>query len=286
VFADKLFAAASQTLSELLADEKYLGGRVGLLAALHTWSQTMAGHVHLHVLVTAGGLDANGDWLTAKKSCLLPRKVLMIKFRGKFRAMLLEALARGELKVPPGTTLAQWRRELNRVGRMVWNVKILERYDHGSGVAKYLARYLKGGPLGNGRLLAVIDGRVRFRYRLPADPGSDRNRQGTTSLSIDQFLGRLLEHVPARGYQTVRGYGLYCGNQHSQLGAAHQALDSVLAEQETPLSWQEFCEAAGYLEAGKCPVCGAGLVAHSHFSRGRPPPPLVGQALANRKEVA
>ena len=58
--ANILFAAAaSQTLQQLLADPKFCGGQVGLLAGLHTWSQTLAAHVHLHVLVTAGGLDAN-----------------------------------------------------------------------------------------------------------------------------------------------------------------------------------------------------------------------------------
>lgn len=286
VFADKLFAAASASLSELLADTKYLGGRVGLLAALHTWSQTLAGHVHLHVLVTAGGLDSSDNWCAAKKSCLLPRKVLMIKFRGKLRAMLLEALEKGELKVPPNTTLARLRGELNRLGRTVWNVKILERYDHGSGVATYLAQYLKGGPIGNGRLLALRDGEVLFRYRIPASPGSDRNRQGITHLLIDEFLGRLLEHVAPRGYQTVRGYGLYSGNQHSHLDAAHQALGNVLPEKEAPLSWQDFCETAGHLDAGKCPVCGRDLVAHSHFARARSPPGLMTKCLPKRQDAA
>lgn len=274
VFADTLFAAASQTLIELLEDDKYLGARVGLLSALHTWSQTLAGHVHLHVLVTAGGLDEAGCWKQPKKSCLLPRKVLMIKFRGKFRAMLLEKLRRGELVVPPDTSEARLRSLLNKLGRTTWNVKILQRYEHGNGVATYLASYLKGGPIGNGRLLSQRAGRVHFRYRVPAVEGQDRNRHEVTSLSVDQFLGRLLEHVPSRRYQTVRGYGLYCGNQHSRLGEAHRALGSAPPElQSEPMSWEEFCESAGVANAGKCPKCGAGLVAHSHFERGRAPPP-------------
>ena len=87
-FANTLFAAVSQTLTELLADPKYLGARPGLLAALHTWNQTLQTHVHLHVIVTAGGLSEDQRWLKPKKTCLLPRKVLMIKFRGKFKALL------------------------------------------------------------------------------------------------------------------------------------------------------------------------------------------------------
>jgi hypothetical protein len=274
VFADTLFAAASETLTELLADPKYLGARIGLLAALHTWSQTLAGHVHLHVLVTAGGLDKSGCWKKPIKSCLLPRKVLMIKFRGKFRAMLLARLDHGELRLPPDTSESRLRGLLNKVGRTIWNVKILERYDHGDGVAIYLARYLKGGPISNRRLVSQQDGRVSFRYRIPAQQSEDRNRQGEMSLTIDEFLMRLLEHVPPRRLQTVRGYGLYSGNQHSHLDAAHEALGDAPVERDgKPLSWQAFCESVGTADAGKCPLCGAKLVANRHFKRG--PPPLV-----------
>lgn len=286
LFANKLFEAASQSLRELLDDPRYLGARAGLLAALHTWSQMLAGHVHLHMLCTAGGLDAEGNWVEAKKSCLLPRQVLMRKFRGKFRALLLKALSKGDLKVPPDTTAARLRGLLNRLGRTTWNVKILPRYEHGTGVAKYLARYLKGGPIGNRRLLAVRDGRVLFRYRLPASAGMDRTRQGIASLSVDEFLGRLLEHVPPRRFQTVRGYGLYSGNQHSHLDQASVALGQVPPEQQPPLPWQELCEQAGHAEAGKCPVCGKLLIAHRHFARGRSPPSLGTLPLFDRKGAA
>ncbi len=155
---DNTLRAASQSLIELLDDPQFLGGRPGLLAALHTWSQTLAAHVHLHVLVTGGGLDANGNWIAAKKDCLLPRKVLMIKFRGKFRAMLLKLLANGKLTLPPDSKSNQWQSELNRLGRIAWNVKLMERYEHGTGVATYLANYLKGGPIGNKRLISDYNG--------------------------------------------------------------------------------------------------------------------------------
>lgn len=287
VFADTLFAAASQTLVELLEDPKYLGARVGLLAALHTWSQTLAGHVHLHVLVTAGGLDDRGHWRLPVKSCLLPRKVLMVKFRGKLRAKLIEKLDRGELVVPRDTTEARLRGLLNKIGRMVWNVKILDRYEHGSGVATYLAQYLKGGPISNRRLLSEREGRVYFRYRVSAGEGTDRNRQSEMNLAVDDFLARLLEHVPPRRFQTVRGYGLYSGNQHSRLGEAHQALGSEPPESGAcVLGVEEFLESVEQSEVCKCPTCGARLVAHSHFERGRSPPRRVVRLLQQRKGVA
>ncbi len=52
-----------------------------------------------------------------------------------------------------GQQAEQWQSELNRLGRIAWNVKLMERYEHGTGVATYLANYLKGGPIGNKRLI-------------------------------------------------------------------------------------------------------------------------------------
>jgi hypothetical protein len=287
-FGDLLFHSASETLQELLADEKYLGGRVGLLCALHTWKQTLEEHIHLHVLVTAGGISPQGEWLIAKKSCLLPRKVLMIKFRGKFKAKLRAAVKRGEIRLPPSMTPKALDRLLNKLTRVAWNVKILERYDSGVGVATYLAGYLKGGPMGNSRLVKVEGGRVYFRYRLGTHEGGDGKRKGVTDLGIDQFIARLLEHVPPRGYQTVRGYGLYSGNQHSRIAQARAALGTVEAvaeEASEPQTWQQWCEQSGLPAAGRCPVCGAALISHSHFEPGRAPP-LERIRLSKQKEAA
>lgn len=272
-FANTLFAAASQTLSQLLADPKYLGGRPGILAALHTWNQKLDIHVHLHVLVTAGGLSETGQWLPTQKNCLLPRKVLMTKFRGKFKAMLREKLNKAKLRLPPKLSRNQFYALLFKLSGP-WNVKIHEAYRDGESVATYLARYIKGGPMGNSRLIKEQDGDVQFRYRLSELEGGDGKRQGTTRLPVHVFLARWLEHVPPRRFQCVRGYGLYCGNQHSELPLAREALGEAPLSSDTVSrpSWQEVCDAAGMHSACRCPLCGAILVSHHSFQPGRGPP--------------
>ncbi len=124
-YSNILFQAASQRLSELLEDPKYLGGRIGLLCALHTWNQTLQEHIHLHVLVTAAGLSESGQWLSLKKSCLLPRKVLMIKFRGKFKAILKRYVASGKIRLPSSMNETEFEELLRKLTRVDWNVKIL-----------------------------------------------------------------------------------------------------------------------------------------------------------------
>jgi len=272
-FAEVLFRAVSETLQELLRDPKYLGGRVGLLCALHTWNQTLQEHIHLHVLVTAGGFGSDGRWLQLKKSCLLPRKVLMMKFRGKFKAMLKQKIASGKIKLPPSMTETGFDALLRKLTKVDWNVKILSRYPTGVGVATYLARYLKGGPIGNSRLISQDNGQVTFRYRIGTHEGGDGKEQGVTSLSVSTFIRRLLEHVPPHRLQTVRGYGLYSGNQHSRIDEAREALGMPSAcKEQAAKTWQEICEEAGYSETCRCSQCGARLVSHSEFKSGRGPP--------------
>jgi hypothetical protein len=157
---------------------------------------------------------------------------------------------------------------------VVWNVKILDRYDHGAGVATYLANYLRGGPIGNQRLKSLREGRVYFSYRVSSSNATDRGRRETMSLEVDEFLARLLEHVPPSGLHTVRGYGLYAGGQQRRLDLARQRLgQKPLAQSRvSPPSWQVLCAQLGNEAAGYCAVCKSQLAVVRHFQAGRSPP--------------
>lgn len=99
--ANGLFHAAWDTLSELLGDPKYLGATPGMIAALHTWGQTLVLHPHLHCLVTGGGL-AGDTWRAVRNGYLLPARVGMPMFRGKLLAALHTVLDAGQLSLPEG----------------------------------------------------------------------------------------------------------------------------------------------------------------------------------------
>src|SRR5215472_6299113 len=168
VMTTLLFQAVRDTLGTLLADPTYLGAQPGIIAALHTWSQTLVLHPHLHCLVTGGGLTPAGQWVAVRHGFLLPARVVMAVFRGKMVAAIRQTFARGALALPESMQPQQLLNLLNRLGhptKTKWNVRIMERYRHGAGVVTYLARYLRGGPLTNGRLVAYDGERVIFTYR-------------------------------------------------------------------------------------------------------------------------
>src|SRR6266536_3390185 len=204
-----LVASVHDTLLELLGDGKYLGAKPGIIATLHTWTQTLLLHPHLHCLVTGGGLTPAGQWVTVRNGFLLPVRVVMAVFRGKMLDALRRAVDRDELVLPEAMRPQQWLNLLNRLGhaqKMPWNVHIRERYRHGAGVVTYLARYLRGGPIKNARLVAWDGERVTFLYRTRQEGTAAPQR---ITLPVANFLQRWLLHVPMPQTRVVRSYGLY-----------------------------------------------------------------------------
>jgi hypothetical protein len=235
---DHLFKASAETLKQLLSDEKYLGAEVGLLSALHTWGRTLSRHPHVHVLVTGGGLDGE-HWRTVKNDYLLPVGVIKAKFRGKWIAWLNDAYAAGELTLPPDWTSQRWTQVLRAISRKRWNVRIQGGYRHGQGVATYLSRYLRGGPIKDHRIVSATPQRVTFGYRDHHD-----NRVKMLTLAHDQFLSRVLWHVPVKGQHNVRYYGLYSAGAATKRQQIKEQLGA--AEEATP---------PAEAQARPCPVC-------------------------------
>jgi hypothetical protein len=224
VMTHLLCASVRDTLVELLGDEPYLGATPGIIATLHTWSQTLLLHPPIHALVTGGGLTHTGRWVPVRKGFLLPSRVVMALFRGKQLAAIRRALSQGQLQLPEGMRPQPCANLLNKLGRQKWHVHIRERYPHGVGVLVYLARYLRGGRLANRRLRSCDGEQVVFRYaERPKGPGGQA-KSGAMRLLMAQVLGRWLPHVPPTGAVRVRGWGLYGHTQGAELAQCRQPL--------------------------------------------------------------
>ena len=268
-----LFASAHDTLLELLDDRKYLGAKPGIIATLHTWSQTLLLHPHIHCLVTGGGLSPAGQWVAVRNGFLLPMRVVRALFRGKLLAAMRQGVAHGTLKPPEGKSRQQVENLLNKLGRMKWNVHIRERYPHGRGVLVYLARYLRGGPLANRRLLSCDGEQVVFRYEERAKGPGGQATQRTMRLPLAQFIGRWLLHVPPAGAVRVRGWGLYGHTQGAALAQCQQQVGQGRDEVPPPQGAPHAGETWGEVPAERCPVCGQPLVCTALVPRAGVPPP-------------
>ena len=200
-----LFRAAAETLMQIAVDAKHLGAEIGFLAVLHTWGQTLQHHPHVHCVVPGGGLSPDGTgWVASPKGFFLPVRVLGRVFRGKFLALLGTAFDRGRLafhgRLRELVGADRFHQLLRAAAQTEWVVYAKPPFGGPEQVLKYLARYTHRVAISNRRLVALKDGRVRFRYKDYARGG----RRRTMTLEASEFLRRFLQHVLPSGFVRIR----------------------------------------------------------------------------------
>ena len=241
LFYSLLFRAASETLLEIAGDPRHLGARIGVLAVLHTWSQNLRHHPHLHCLVPAGGLALdNSRWIAARRGFFLPVRVLSRMFRGKLLAFLKLSYRRNDLcfpgKLAELSTPRAFHSLLGALRRREWVVYSKPPFGGPEHVLKYLARYTHRVAISNGRLLSLDNGQVRFRWR----DSRHSNRSSVMKLDAVEFIRRFLLHVLPAGFVKIRHFGLLANRNRRQaltlcrlhLSAPATDPSSLLTEQQ------------------------------------------------------
>jgi Putative transposase len=194
-----LFQTSATALQTLALDPRHLGGQIGMVGVLHTWTRDLAYHPHVHSLVPGGALSPDGSTGLSPRSTawLLPVRALSRLFRGKCKAALtttgLDAL------VAP------------QVWRKAW-VTHCQPAGTGTEVLASFAPYIYRIALTNNRLESLEDGHVTFRFKKRRGAGWKR-----LTLPADAFLHRFLQHVLPRGFCKVRAYGLLRPSRRQRL---------------------------------------------------------------------
>jgi hypothetical protein len=253
IMTDILFKAVQETLKQFAKDPQYLNAVPGILCALHTWGRNLSLHPHIHVLLSHGGINEKGEWVTPKKETLFPQKPVMIVYRAKLLSLIKNAMKKEkDWQLPPDSRENQITSLLNKLGRQSWVVHFCKRYEHADGVAKYLSRYVKSGPLKNQQIKSVTAEQVKYQYY------SHQNKKTETlTLPTGQFIQRLLQHAPLPGKPTVRYSGLYHSATRKKLNLARAALGQPDVSERQILDWQHFMESKGTLPV--CDQCGLKL---------------------------
>ena len=248
-----LFESASQTL--LRFGRNQLGAQLGISAVLHTWSQNLLDHYHLHGIVTGGGLALQGSgWVSTPDYYLFPVRALSRMFRGKYLAGLKALYEEGRLEfhgqLQAAASPSGFARWVRAAARQNWVVYAKRPFAGPRQVLKYLSLYTHRVAISNRRLLAADGQSVTFSYKDYAD-GQKRK---TLTLELGEFVRRFCLHVLPERFVKIRHYGLL-GNRDRQerVERARQLLGVASGPRPEPVPPPP---SGGSQPPGRCPFCG------------------------------
>ena len=236
VMYDLLFRSAAAALQELAADPRFVGGQIGLVGVLHTWSRDLSYHPHVHFLVPGGGLSFDGQrWLPSRPGFLVHVRPLGKLFRAKFR----DGLKKREL----------FKQVPSAVWRQAWVVHS-QAVGSGQAALKYLAPYIFRVAISNKRIISAAEGQVTLRY---TPSGQKQSRLCT--LPAEEFIRRFLQHVLPMSFVKVRYYGLFASGQRPRLSQARALLTRIMSV-EPDSSTTESTSSTEPEPEVVCPQCG------------------------------
>ena len=223
-----LFDIAAETLLRIAADPKHLGASIGATLVLHTWGSALTHHPHVHGIVPGGGLAPDGTrWIACRPGFFLPVRVLSRLFRRRFLEDLQRLHDGGKLRFfgehAALTDAAAFRVWLAPLRKCEWVVYAKRPFAGPQAVLAYLSRYTHRVAISNGRLLAMDERGVTFRWKDYRAKGNTRHKAMT--LSPQEFMRRFLLHVLPGGFHRIRHYGLLANsNRRDNLALARELL--------------------------------------------------------------
>ena len=259
-----LHRCCAETLLELSADKKWLGATPGIIQVLHTWNQQLDYHVHMHCIVSGGGLTKDGKLRKSSGHFFIRTEVLRDKFKGKYMAYLSSLYENGSLAFSSSCEDLRnpyhWKEWKNRLYGMDWCPYIKETFNGFGNAIEYLGRYTHKIAISNSRILSVSEDTVTFsaRGKKPDEP----KRQIT--LSHTEFIRRYLMHVLPSGFQKIRYYG-FLNNRYKTRNLkrifklqGHQRFKA----RYTGLSMTDLLKTIWNLDIHTCPECGCCSMQH------------------------
>jgi len=270
-----LFESAAETLKAFGRDPKWLGAEIGFYGILHTWGQTMWPHPHIHFIVTGGGLNEDGEWVSPEHGgrFLFPVCAVSKVFRGKFIQGLKKAYHDGDLIIPDGNeelrTPYKFEQHIDRMVGRRWVVHTKAPFAGPEEVVRYIGRYTHRVAISNHRILSAENGRITFSYKDHRDGGKKK----TMTLTAEEFTHRFLLHVLPHGFHRIRHYGILANGKAGK--NAEKVRELLKDETGTEDAAGETADAPEKPEPEEdfrkaCPVCGKGrmvtaLVLHPYY---------------------
>lgn len=256
-----LFHASKETLFQFGKDPKHLGAQIGMIAVLHTWSQNLQLHPHVHLIVPGGGFTKEGKWKQSKSKgdFLFPVQAMSQVYRGKFMEKLREFLDKNKtpLAVPLRSMLYNKK----------WVVYAKAPFLGSGQVIEYLGRYSHKIAISNHRLGEISHGKVTFKYK------DYRHGSATKLMTLEanEFLRRFCLHILPPKFVKIRHYGFLASRVKQKL-KLEQFKMGIMPKPKEKIDYKEIAKNQLGFDVEACPCCKTGkMICVLNFAANVPP---------------
>lgn len=274
-----IFKSAWQSIDEFARDPRQkMMAKTGMIAILHTWTQKLLFHPHVHCIVPEGGIDNRQKWKKSKgnKDFLFYTPNVAAKFRGKFLFYLHQLYKNNKLDLNGKAGLyknkKQWYKLKDKLYNTNWVVDCKEPFKGPKTVLEYLGRYTHKIAISNYRIKKITDTHVGFNYL----DRNDNNKKKYIEITGEKFIRRLLCHFVPYRFMRIRHYGFLSTRAKKKcLKTIRKKLKAKTPEKRDKLTSAEVIMLVYGKDVNICQTCKKGtLIAYGHWTKNKEPPEL------------
>ena len=202
------------------------GARVGVITILHTFNGRLDFNAHVHLMVTAGGLEASGAW---RSSVYYDVDALTHYWRKGVIRLLRTSLRLGIIRTD--LSAQQVEETLVREENRWWSVKLqsLGSKDH---FLRYAGRYARRPPIAQRRITGISKQEIMFWAK-----DRKQRRQIIMRRTPGEFLAAWMQHIPERYEHAVRSFGLFGPRANRTNLAVFTILGQSPRQRPSTLKW-------------------------------------------------
>jgi hypothetical protein len=203
----------------------------GIISVLHTNGSDLKFHPHIHMIVSAGGLTQDGELEEFTSDYLCPQRVLANSFKNlfisrlsekfedqRFTSRLIHGLGKTYQRLNCIQSKAKLLKKLRGASSQQWIAHIDKPLDGVEKIIAYVGRYTKKSCISERRILSIDNGKIKISFKdYKNSKRGEKPIDGYLTLSSTEFLDRLFEHLPEKGFNVVRYYGLYSSSYIDQI---------------------------------------------------------------------
>ena len=266
-----LFTSMWGTLLSFSKDSRSsLEAEIGVISVLHTWTQKLEYHPHLHCIIPSGGLTSSGHWKSKSGKYLFHVKNLSLVFKNKFCDALEVLYRNGELNFKDSVSSDNFSVFINSLRKKKWVVNSKPGFKGKQSILEYLGRYTHKIAISNYRLIKLENGIVTFSYR--DRKAGDVKR--IIKLSVADFLGRYVQHILPRYFIKTRHYGIFGTRvKKEKLALIRKSLNQKQTDKPKRLTVNEVVLKTTGVDLRVCTTCKKGrmvVLEVTHPPRGSP----------------